>query len=900
MSSRRNVSRLLHTHRAVGWKRQHSLLLGCCGPCATQGTNFRLITPTQADAPALPALSQTPRSVKSLVFFAGVLLIAAAQMAAQSSPIILEAEKATLGSEYSTAIEASVTYAAPTTNATGTSPGSANRVMTFTVKFPVGGDYELYARVRVGPNGADDDSLFYANGFGPKSPTTDSDWITVNGLYQVGYTAAGDTVLGVGYGDIGVWKWIKLTDYSGGEAPIRFFVDYGTLTQTFQIGAREDGLQIDKIAFGAQGVYYTVANLDQGQPGTLTPPSTYTPPGPALGTGKGKVLGSAYDSQQAASFDKYWNQVTPGNAGKWGSVEYQRDVMVYTDLDDAYHFARSRGFPFKLHTLIWGAQQPPWIASLTADEQLREIEQYFAALTTRYPDVELIDVVNEPLHQPPSNKTSDAGNYLAALGGSGATGWDWVIKAFTMARQYFPRARLLMNDYSITNSNSSTQSYIKIIQLLKDRGLIDGVGLQQHAFETTAPNSTLKTNLDSIAALGLPIYISEMDFDGPTDQVQLDDMTRLFPLFWEHPSVKAVTLWGFRPPTWVKNAYLVLADGTERPAMVWLKNYLQNQPNLPPTVWTQPTSQSSKIGGPVNFNVIAVGGSTFQWMKDGSPIAGATGPALTLSTVQVADAGSYRVSITGPGGTALSDPATLTTSDPTTLRLTNISTRSYVGTGGDVMIAGIIVSGGAPQTLLIRASGPGLAKFGVPNTVSDPVLELHNSSDIIATNDNWGDDPTKKTALLQAFQSTGSFAWDDGSKDAALLVTLQPGGYTAIVSGKNGGTGVALIEAFEVDTANRAARLFNISRVPWSGPALKFKSPVLLFPEALRKKWSSARRVRHSASTESPACWRILSWKFIPATRYSTRTMTGLPDCAPLSRRWAVTIGISVRKTPHS
>lgn len=99
----------------------------------------------------------------------------------------------------------------------------------------------------------------------------------------------------------------------------------------------------------------------------------------------------------------YFDQITPENAGKWGSVEPTRDgVMNWAELDTAYALARNNGFPFRLHTLIWGNQQPAWIESLPADQQLEEIREWFAALAGRYPDIDFIDVVNEPLHDPPA------------------------------------------------------------------------------------------------------------------------------------------------------------------------------------------------------------------------------------------------------------------------------------------------------------------------------------------------------------------------------------------------------------------------------------------------------------------------------------------------------------------
>lgn len=293
-----------------------------------------------------------------------------------------------------------------------------------------------------------------------------------------------------------------------------------------------------------------------------------------------KFLGSAFSAAQSTDFAKYWNKVTPENAGKWGSVEAQRDVMDWRALDDAYRFAKANGFPFQMHVLVWGNQQPVWIERLPPQEQLAEIREWFAAVAARYPRLDFVEVVNEPLHDPPNRPGEGGGNYLEALGGAGATGWDWVINAFRMAREHFPRAQLLINDYDITNDPQATQRYKRIIELLQAERLIDGIGVQGHAFTTRVevPMVMHGANLDALAATGLPIYVTELDIDGPSDEVQLQDYRRIFPVFWQHRAVRGITLWGFRPRLWrnAEGAYIVRSDGTERPALRWLRQYVRD------------------------------------------------------------------------------------------------------------------------------------------------------------------------------------------------------------------------------------------------------------------------------------------------------------------------------------
>lgn len=263
-----------------------------------------------------------------------------------------------------------------------------------------------------------------------------------------------------------------------------------------------------------------------------------------------------------ADLNTYFNQLTPENASKWGEVEAVRDEMNWTDLDTAYAFAQDNGVVFKFHTLIWGQQAPGWITDLPLEEQLEEIEEWMALVAERYPDIALIDVVNEPLHAPPA--------YLEALGGSGSTGWDWVIKSFELARQYFPQSELILNDYQILILENFTSDYLNIINLLQERGLIDGIGLQGHFLEQ-ADISVVAINLESLAATGLPIYVSEFDVNFADDARHANRLKDLFTTFWNNPSVLGVTHWGhLEGDVWRTDSFLIHADGTTRPGMDWL------------------------------------------------------------------------------------------------------------------------------------------------------------------------------------------------------------------------------------------------------------------------------------------------------------------------------------------
>jgi plastocyanin len=133
----------------------------------------------------------------------------------------------------------------------------------------------------------------------------------------------------------------------------------------------------------------------------------------------------------------------------------------------------------------------------------------------------------------------------------------------------------------------------------------------------------------------------------------------------------------------------------------------------------------------------------------------------------------------------------------------NISTRMEVRTGDQVLIGGFIITGNAPKKVIFRAIGPSLAGAGILNPLADPILELHDASgSLITSNDNW-----RSTQEAEIIASTVAPTSD---LESAIVATLTPGNYTAVVNGKNGGTGVGLVEGYDLDQA-ADSQLANIS-----------------------------------------------------------------------------------------
>ncbi|MEO6246765.1 MAG: hypothetical protein ABIQ12_15165, partial [Opitutaceae bacterium] len=144
--------------------------------------------------------------------------------------------------------------------------------------------------------------------------------------------------------------------------------------------------------------------------------------------------------------------------------------------------------------------------------------------------------------------------------------------------------------------------------------------------------------------------------------------------------------------------------------------------------------------------------------------------------------------------------------------LINVATRAFVGTGDAVMIGGFVVRGPQAKEILIRAAGPGLAAFGVSDALADPILRVFSGGAVLAENDNWSTTAAGQlgpAAISAAAVRAGAFPFLSGSADAAVLVTLPPGPYTAIVEGVRGTTGAGLVEAYE--TGAGAAKIVNLA-----------------------------------------------------------------------------------------
>lgn len=279
-----------------------------------------------------------------------------------------------------------------------------------------------------------------------------------------------------------------------------------------------------------------------------------------------KFVGNITTSGAVRSgFATYWNQISPENEGKWGSVQSSQNAFNWASLDRIYNYAQSNNVIFKQHNFIWGKQQPSWVNSGNAEAA---VQAWMKAFCTRYPNTKLIDVVNEP---PPHTTPA----YIAGMGGAGTSGYDWIANAFKWARAACPNAILILNDFNNIEFAADNNHTIDIVNRIKAAGApIDAIGAQAHA-AYQLPTATVKGFIDKLAATGLPVYITEYDIPIADDNQQKSIMQDQITMYFNDANVRGVTLWGYIVgTTWKANTGLQQTNGTMRPAMTWLMSFL--------------------------------------------------------------------------------------------------------------------------------------------------------------------------------------------------------------------------------------------------------------------------------------------------------------------------------------
>jgi hypothetical protein len=258
---------------------------------------------------------------------------------------------------------------------------------------------------------------------------------------------------------------------------------------------------------------------------------------------------------------------------------------------------------------------------------------------------------------------------------------------------------------------------------------------------------------------------------------------------------------------------VVVSNGVGSPATSTPVSLTVTAVAVAPSVVQQPVGATIVAGGNLTLTVAVSGVPTpsIQWqlngvnLVNGNGITGATSLTLKISALSSADSGTYTAVVSNGVGSAVTTTAVVVNVTVAT-RIVNISVRALSGPGAQTLIAGFAIEGGA-KSVLIRAIGPSLAEFSVPNLLNNPSLSLDNNGQMqIASNTVWGGGST----LAAAFHQDGAFALAPTSVDSALVTNLSAGTYTALVTGTN--TGTALAEIYDNDNSEfPPGRFINIS-----------------------------------------------------------------------------------------
>lgn len=325
--------------------------------------------------------------------------------------------------------------------------------------------------------------------------------------------------------------------------------------------------------------------------------------GPGIADGAAKFIGNITQSNTAPGpndqFTQLWNQATAENGCKWGSIEGTRGKFNWAGCDAAYNWAKNNGGHFKFHALLWGGQYPGWLESLSVDETKKAITSWFDAVKAHYPDIEMIDVANEAIRT--GNGQYHSGytrtKIIPALGGDNNGDYAFLTTAFKMARERWPKAILIYNDYNTIQWH--VDQGINLINTIRKNGApVDAYGLQAHDLMSTGGgyNGTggggVCMNYNSFVSTmqkihketnNFPILISEYDVPSTDDGIQKQCYSEQVKYWMEDPYVAGITIWGYiYGRTWLdcngtaSGCSGLVRNGQDRPALTWMKEYLKN------------------------------------------------------------------------------------------------------------------------------------------------------------------------------------------------------------------------------------------------------------------------------------------------------------------------------------
>ncbi|MEU5251599.1 endo-1,4-beta-xylanase [Streptomyces longwoodensis] len=369
----------------------------------------------------------------------------------------------------------------------------------------------------------------------------------------------------------------------------------------------------------------------------VTPPTAHAAESTlgAAAAQSGRYFGTAIasgrlgDSAYTTIANREFNMVTPENEMKIDATEPQRGQFNFTNGDRVYNWAVQNGKKVRGHTLAWHSQQPGWMQSLSGSSLRQAMIDHINGVMAHYKGkIVQWDVVNEAYSDDGSGGRRDSNLQR--------TGNDWIEVAFRTARAADPAAKLCYNDYNIENWTwAKTQGVYNMVRDFKQRGVpIDCVGFQSHFNSGSPYNSNFRTTLQSFAALGVDVAITELDIQGASSSTYAAVTNDCLAV----SRCLGITVWGVRDTdSWRSgdSPLLFNGDGSKKPAYTAVLNALNGGTTTPP-----PTGGGTQIKGVGSGRCVDVPNAA---TADGTQVQlydcnGATNQQWTLS-----DAGELKV-----------------------------------------------------------------------------------------------------------------------------------------------------------------------------------------------------------------------------------------------------------------
>ena len=297
-------------------------------------------------------------------------------------------------------------------------------------------------------------------------------------------------------------------------------------------------------------------------------------------------------------YEDLWDQLTCENESKWGSIvnckvnSAQEGVQKWNwrSSDAHYKWCKENNVLFKFHCLVWTSQFPSCLKGVKGSELKEQVGYWMDAVAIKYPDLAIIDVVNEAIkgHAEGDDGAMDLKNALSQALGNSSNPYDykWIAEAFRMARERFPNAVLIYNDFN-TFTWQKNEFVDLVSSLVKQGAPIDAYGHQSHdlddyykSYQINNFGNTLKEIHNSITQKGgkeLQCYITEYDISQGDENTFETIMKNTFKPMWEADFVSGITIWGYiNGKTWRSNTGLYTNTGAERSGIKWLRDYMKS------------------------------------------------------------------------------------------------------------------------------------------------------------------------------------------------------------------------------------------------------------------------------------------------------------------------------------